>query len=58
MDLNKFNSAESRHRRIMNTKKILEDFAKENLSPEHAAEVLDVLKDIPDDEANEEKDNK
>ena len=54
MDLNKFN--EGRHKRIQNTKKILEEFAKENLSAEHAQEVLDILKDIPDDsDKNNEK---
>ena len=52
MDLNKFN--EGRRQRIKNTKKILEDFAKENLPPEKAREVLEILSDIPDDE-NEEK---
>ena len=52
MDLNKFN--ESRHQRIMNTKKILEEFAKENLSAEHAQEVLDILKDIPEDKKSTE----
>ena len=55
MDLNKFN--ESRHQRIMNTKKLLEEFAKENLSAEHAQEVLDILKDIPDDASPESKEN-
>ncbi|MCH5147293.1 MAG: hypothetical protein J1F61_04735 [Clostridiales bacterium] len=52
MDLNKFN--ESRHQRIMNTKKLLEEFAKENLSAEHAQEVLDILKDIPEDKKSTE----
>lgn len=58
MDLNKFN--ESRHQRIMNTKNLLEEFARENLPPETAQEVLDILKDIPDDtESNiKTKDNK
>ena len=42
----------------MNTKKILEEFARENLSPEHAEEVLEILKDIPGEEAPEDKDKK
>ena len=52
MDLNKFN--ESRHQRIMNTKKILEEFAKENLPPQKAQEVLDILNDIPEDKKSTE----
>ena len=55
MDLNKYN--EGRHQRILNTKKLLEEFAKENLSAEHAQEVLDILKGIPDDDAPESKEN-
>lgn len=55
MDLNKYN--EGRHQRILNTKKLLEEFAKENLSAEHAQEVLDILNGIPDDDAPESKEN-
>lgn len=55
MDLNKFN--ESRHQRIMNTKKLLEEFAKENLSAEHAQEVLDILSGIPEDEEKPDEEN-
>ena len=42
----------------MNTKKLLEEFAKENLSAEHAQEVLGILSGIPEDEEKPDVKNK